>query len=106
MEIEIDSENESRLKKIRKPPLLLSHEESLAKKVKKYLCLFDKSPPPSLPNDPPPQDARLKRINEKKKDWTSRTLATPTPYISFLPYPLTPQSGRHMCITRKSFFQK
>ena len=45
MEIEIDSENESRLKKIRKPPLLLSHEESLAKKVNKYLCLFDKSLP-------------------------------------------------------------
>ena len=52
MEIEIDSENESRLKKIRKPPLLLSHEESLAKKVNKYLCLFDKSLP--LPPKWPP----------------------------------------------------
>ena len=61
MEIEIDSENESRLKKIRKPPLLLSHEESLAKKVKKYLCLFDKSPPPSLPNDPPPSGRQVEK---------------------------------------------
>ena len=106
MEIEIDSENESRLKKIRKPPLLLSHEESLAKKVNKYLCLFDKSLPlpPKWP-PPSPQDARLKRVNEKK-DWTSRKLATPTPYISFLPYPVTPQSGRHMCIIPKSFFPK
>ena len=62
---------------------------------------------PSRPNGPPPspQDARLKRVNEKK-DWTSRTLATPTPYISFLPYPVTPQSGRHMCIIPKSFFPK
>ena len=42
MEIEIDSENESQLKRIRKPQLLLSQEESLTKKVKKYLCLFDK----------------------------------------------------------------
>ena len=43
MEIEIDSENESQLKRIRKPPLLLSQEESLAEKVKKHPCLFDKS---------------------------------------------------------------
>ena len=42
MEIEMDSENESQLKRIRKPPLLLSQEESLAEKVKKYPCLFDK----------------------------------------------------------------
>ena len=42
MEIKIDSENESQLKRIRKPPLLLSQEEPLAEKVKKYLCLFDK----------------------------------------------------------------
>ena len=41
MEIEIDSENESELKRIRKSPLLLSQEESLADKVKKYPCLFD-----------------------------------------------------------------
>ena len=41
MEIEIDSENESQLKRIRKSPLLLSQEESLAEKVKKYPCLFD-----------------------------------------------------------------
>ena len=32
MEINMDSENESQLKRIRKPPLLLSHEESLVKK--------------------------------------------------------------------------
>ena len=43
MEIEIDSEYESQLKRIRKPPPLLSQEESLAEKVKKYPCLFDKS---------------------------------------------------------------
>ena len=43
MEIEIDSQNESQLKIIRRPPLLLSQEESLAEKVKKYPCLFDKS---------------------------------------------------------------
>ena len=43
MEIEIDSENESQLKRIRKPPVLLSQEKSLAEKVKKYPCLFDRS---------------------------------------------------------------
>ena len=43
MEIEIDSENESQLKRTRKPPLLLGQEESLAKIVKKYPCLFDKN---------------------------------------------------------------
>ena len=32
MEINMDSENESQLKRIRKPPLLLSQEESLVKK--------------------------------------------------------------------------
>ena len=37
------SENESQLKRIRKPSLLLSQEESLSQKVKKYPCLFDKS---------------------------------------------------------------
>ena len=42
MEIKIDSENESQLKRIIKPPLLLNQEESLTKKVKKYPCLFDK----------------------------------------------------------------
>ena len=40
MEIEIISENESQLQKIRKP--LLNQKESLAVKVKKCLCLFDK----------------------------------------------------------------
>ena len=39
----MDSENESQLKKIRKLPLLLNQEESLAEKVKNYPCLFDKS---------------------------------------------------------------
>ena len=39
----MDSKNESKLTKIRKPPLLLNEEKSLAEKVKKYLCLFDKS---------------------------------------------------------------
>ena len=43
MEIGIDSENENQLKRIRKPPLVLSQEESLVEKVKKYLCLFDRS---------------------------------------------------------------
>ena len=43
MEIKIDSENESQMKRIRKPALLLSQEESLAKKVEKYHCLFGKS---------------------------------------------------------------
>ena len=43
MEIEMDSENESQLKRFRKPTLLLSQEESLAEKIKKYPCLFDKS---------------------------------------------------------------
>ena len=36
MEIEMDSENESQPKRIGKPPLLLSQEELLAEKVKKY----------------------------------------------------------------------
>ena len=43
MEIEMDSENKSQLKRLRKPSLLLSQEESLAKNVKKYPRLFDKS---------------------------------------------------------------
>ena len=43
MEIEMDPENASQLDRIRKPPLLLSQEKSLAEKVKKYPCLFDKS---------------------------------------------------------------
>ena len=43
MVIEIESENENQLKRIRKHPLLLSQEESLAEKVKKYPCLFDRS---------------------------------------------------------------
>ena len=43
MEIEIDSKNEGQLKRIRKPPLFLRQEESLAEKVMKYPCLFDKS---------------------------------------------------------------
>ena len=43
MEIEIDSENKIQPNWIRKHPLLLSQEESLVKKVKKYPCLFDKS---------------------------------------------------------------
>ena len=41
--VKIDSENENYLKRIRKPPLLLGQEKSLAEKVKKYPCLFDKS---------------------------------------------------------------
>ena len=43
MKIKIDSENESQLKRIRKPPLSLSQEESLAKEVKKCPFQFDKS---------------------------------------------------------------
>ena len=43
MEIKMDSENESQLKRIRKPPLLFSREESLAEKVMKYPYLIDKS---------------------------------------------------------------
>ena len=43
MIIEIESENENQLKRIRKHPLLLSQEESPAEKVKKYPCLFDRS---------------------------------------------------------------
>ena len=43
IEIETDLENESQLKRIRKPPLLLSQEESLAEKFKKYPSLLDKT---------------------------------------------------------------
>ena len=43
MEIQMDSENESQLKIIRELPLFLTQEESLAEKVEKYPCLFDKS---------------------------------------------------------------
>ena len=43
MEIELESENKSQLKRIRNHPFFLSQEESLAKKVKKYPWLFDKS---------------------------------------------------------------
>ena len=49
MEMEIDSENESQLKRIRKPPLLLSQEGSVGEIVKKYPCLSDKSRKRSLP---------------------------------------------------------
>ena len=42
MEIKTDSKNESQLKRITKSPLLLNQEKSLAEKVKKYPCLFDK----------------------------------------------------------------
>ena len=43
MEIEMDSENGNQLKRIRESPLLLSQEESLTEKEKKYPCLFDKN---------------------------------------------------------------
>ena len=43
MKIEMNSENESQLKRIKKRPLLLSQEKSLAEKVKKYSCLLDQS---------------------------------------------------------------
>ena len=43
MEIEIGSENEIQLKRIRKPPLLLNQEESLVEQLKKCPWLFDKS---------------------------------------------------------------
>ena len=43
MEIETDSENKSQLKRITKPPLLMSQEKSLTEKIKKYPCLFDKN---------------------------------------------------------------
>ena len=39
----MDSENKSQVKRIRKTPLLLSQEELLAEKVKKYPCLFNNS---------------------------------------------------------------
>ena len=42
MKIEMDTENENQLKRIRKPPLLLGQEKSLAAKVKNK-SLFDKS---------------------------------------------------------------
>ena len=35
MEVEMDSENESQLKRIKKPPLLLNQKESVTEKVKK-----------------------------------------------------------------------
>ena len=38
--IKMDTENENQLKRIRKPPLLLGQEKSLAEKVKKYPCLL------------------------------------------------------------------
>ena len=43
MEIEIDSQNQSQLNRIRKSPFLLIQEDSLAKNFKKYPCLFYKS---------------------------------------------------------------
>ena len=43
MEVEMDSENESQLKRIKKPPLLLNQKESVNEKVKKNPCLFDQS---------------------------------------------------------------
>ena len=47
-------------------------------------------------------------FNKKNKDWTSRTLANPSPptseNISFLPYPHPPQSGHHMCITPNGIY--
>ena len=43
MEIEIDSQNESQLNRIKKYPFSLIQEDSLAKKVKKYPFPLDKS---------------------------------------------------------------
>ena len=43
IEIEMYSENESQLKRITKPPILLNQEESLVEIFKKYPCLFGKS---------------------------------------------------------------
>ena len=43
MKIEMNSENESQLKRIKKRPLLLSQEKSLAEKVTKYSYLLDQS---------------------------------------------------------------
>ena len=43
IEIEMYSENESQLKRITKPPILLNQEESLVENFKKYPCLFGKS---------------------------------------------------------------
>ena len=43
MEMKIDSENESQLTRIWKPPLFSTQQESLATKFKKYPTLFDKS---------------------------------------------------------------
>ena len=43
MEVEMDSENESQLKRIKKSPLLLNQKESVTEKVKKNPCLFDQS---------------------------------------------------------------
>ena len=39
----MDWENESQLKRISKPPPLLSQRKLLAEKIKKYPCLLDKS---------------------------------------------------------------
>ena len=39
----MESENESKLKKIRKTPFLLSQKLSNVEQVKNYLCLFDKN---------------------------------------------------------------
>ena len=43
MEIEIDSQNESQLNRIKKYPFSLIQKDSLAKKVKKYPFLLDES---------------------------------------------------------------
>ena len=43
MEIKVDSESKNQLNRIRKSPLLLIQEESLAKKFTKYPCQFEKS---------------------------------------------------------------
>ena len=46
------------------------------------------------------RDANPIFFNNKNKDWTSRTLASPqTPYVQqHLIFALPPKSGRHMCI--------
>ena len=84
MEIEMDSENENQLKEIRKPPLLLSQEESLSKEIKKYPCLFDKSQRTYKERDVIQKVISHSRENSDYTDFANQQLQRHVQYLYFI----------------------
>ena len=84
MEIEMDSENENQLKEIRKPPLLLSQEESFSKEIKKYPCLFDKSQRTYKERDVIQKVVSHCRENSDYTDFANQQLQRHIQYLYFI----------------------